>query len=315
MMKILKFLFTICFIAMITTANAQYLTWHSMGCFSRGPNQSAPQRADYTSGVISNDDIPYVAYCNYISSTWRTYIKKYNGPEWEMVGDAFENFNCPSLVMDTLGTPYVFMNDYLNNGKSYVKYYNGSSWMNVGAAILYNATENSTLAIDASGYLYIAIDDRANDSTAVVQKFSASVYGPTLIGGTWQTVGSAGFTESIGNKMTLKVDDSGTPYISYLAIVNGARIAKVMKYSGSSWVALPQAGTPYRKVSLALDTTGIPYIGFSDSTQQGKPTVKKYNGAAWELIGSAGIGQDSIDRVNIGFDHLNVLYVQVCTRL
>ncbi len=221
---------TIIFLALMAffaTTHAQYLTWHQMGCFSLDPVNESLQRADYTSGAISNADIPYVAYCNYMNTTWKTYVKKYNEPEWKLVGSAFENFNNPSLVMDTTGTPYVFMNDYLNNGKSYVKYYNGSSWINVGAAILYDATENSTLAIDASGYLYIAIDDRDNDSTAVVQKFSLSVYG-SLGGGTWQTLGAAGFTESIDNKMTLKADDSGMLYLSYLTIENGARIAKVM---------------------------------------------------------------------------------------
>lgn len=295
--------------AIFATIHAQYLTWHSMGNFSLDPVNESPQRADYASGAISNADIPYVAYCNYINTTWKTYVKKYNEPEWELVGSAFENFNYPSLVMDTTGTPYVFMNDNLNNGKSYVKYYNGSSWINVGAAILYNATENSTLAIDASGYLYIAIDDRDNDSTAVVQKFSLSVYG-SLGGGSWQTLGTAGFTESIDNKLILKADDSGVIYLSYRTTVNSSRMAKVMKYNGSSWVSLPQAGTPYGKVSLALDTAGIPYIGFSDSTQQGKPTVKKYNGTSWEVVGSAGIGQDSVDMVNIGFDNFNKLYIQ-----
>ena len=309
MMKKLKFLFTICFIAMITTANAQYLTWHYMGHFSLDPVNLSLQRADYVSAALSDSDIPYVAYCNYIGTTHYTYIKKYNEPEWELVGSVLENFYYPSLVMDTLGTPYVLMNDNLNNGKSYVKYYNGSSWSNVGAAILYNADEKSTIAIDASGYLYIAIIDPGNDSKAIVQKFSSSVYG-SLTGGTWQTVGTAGFTQSIDNKMTLKVDDSGVSYLSYLTLENGARIAKVMKYNGSSWIALPQTGTPYRKVSLALDTAGIPYIGFSDSTQQGKPTVKKYNGSTWETVGPAGIGPDSVDMVNIGFDNFNKLYIQ-----
>ena len=61
--------------------------------------------------------------------------------------------------------------------------------------------------------------DLANDYKATVMKYS---------GGSWQTVGTAGFSESMAGGVHLAIDSAGTPYVAFIDQANGGKIT-VMK--------------------------------------------------------------------------------------
>jgi len=311
MMKNLKLLLTICLSAAFATTHAQYLTWHSLGIYSKV--NSLNVQAQSVSGEIASTGEPYVAFTTYSNSSnnFTTHLKKFNGWEWELVGTAIEDLTEPSLVLDSLDTPYIFCDDEQTANKSYVKYYNESNWMNVGS-LSFGIGTNSDMTIDTDGYLYIAYLDAAVSGKAVVKKFTSSVYSGNLFSGTWQTLGIEGFTEGDTENLTIKIDDSGVPYIGYYSYENGSNLARVMKYSGGSWTSLGLADTTINygpAVSLALDNAGVPYVAYADSVNEGKITVKKHNGTSWDLVGAAGFTPDTASNISLGFDDFNRLYV------
>ena len=297
------------FFASITALNAQYLTWHSLGYYSRENNQNV--QAGSVSGEIASTGTPYVAFTTYYGGQFKTYVKKFNGWEWETVGDSIVDITDPSLVLDTLNTPYIFCDDEQTANKSYVKYYNGSNWMNVGS-LSFGIGSNSDITIDPDGYLYITYLDATISGKAIVKKFTQSVYSGNLFSGTWQTVGTEGFTEGNTEDMTIKTDDAGVPYIGYYSYENGSNLARVMKYSGGSWVSLGLADNTINwgpTVSFALDNAGVPYVAYADSINEGKISVKKHNGTSWDLVGAAGFTPDTASHISLGFDDFNRLYV------
>ena len=87
------------------------------------------------------------------------------------------------------------------------------------------------------GTPYVAYEDYGNASKATVMKYT---------GGSWQTVGTAGFSSGQAAYASLAIDTTGTPYVAYQDGSNYAK-ATVMKYTmgrGRWWAprASAQAG-------------------------------------------------------------------------
>ncbi len=80
------------------------------------------------------------------------------------------------------------------------------------------------------------------------------------------------------------------PYVAYQDVANGSK-ATVMKFDGSAWVNVGQAGFsdgPVGFTSLAFDGT-TPYITFNDYAYNGKACVMTFNGTTWAHVGSTGV--------------------------
>ncbi|RYD57340.1 MAG: T9SS type A sorting domain-containing protein [Sphingobacteriales bacterium] len=61
---------------------------------------------------------------------------------------------------------------------------------------------------------------------------------------------------------------------------------------------------------IAIDTSGVPYIVFSDVNNSYKATVMKYNGSGWVTVGSAGFSAGQVSTPQIAFDrNYNIPYV------
>ena len=87
----------------------------------------------------------------------------------------------------------------------------------------YRTASYISTAVDASGVTYIAYRDQSVSDKATVKKFVA---------GSWEFVGTQGFSEGIANYTSL-VLDSGTPYVVYQDEANSKKIT-VKKFDGSS---------------------------------------------------------------------------------
>jgi len=315
-MKNLNLFLTLCLIAIISTANAQYEVWHDMGISSM-LNGNA-QTGNGLSGDVTSSGTPFTTFSTLSGTQFTTHVTKHNGFEWEAVGTSFIDVNNPTLVLDTNGIPYVFCDDKQTSNKSYVKRYDGSSWANVGT-LNFGISQHSDITIDPDGYLYIAYTEGVNEK-ANVKKSSKSMYeGGVVTACVWNPVGVANFTETYAEDLTIKIDDAGIPYIGYRAFDNGSNIAKVMKYNGSSWASVGVPDTTIntsQRVSLALDNAGTPYLAFADSSYNGKITVKKYSGTSWDLVGPAGFTTiDTAMYITLGFDDFDKLYVVYSNRI
>jgi hypothetical protein len=95
------------------------------------------------------------------------------------------------------------------------------------------------------------------------------------VGGSWQTVGTAGF--GLAWYTSLAMDSSDTPYVAYMDFGNSQK-ATVMKYVGGWWQTVDIAGFSTGSVaytSLAIDATGTPYVAYEDAGNGSKATVMK----------------------------------------
>ena len=64
-----------------------------------------------------------------------------------------------------------------------------------------------------------------------------------------------------------------------------------MKYNGSSWIMVGSPGFSAGEVfftTIAINTSGTPYVAYQDVGNSNKATVMKFNGSSWVNVGSPG---------------------------
>jgi Secretion system C-terminal sorting domain len=106
----------------------------------------------------------------------------------------------------------------------------------------------------------------------------------------WNYVGSQGFSGGLAEYVSIAVDSSGTPYVTYSSHVNGFA-ATVRKFTGTTWktVGVPGISGPdqatYTRIAIAPDGT-TPYLVYSDAEHGYKATVRKFT-TQWDTVGNA----------------------------
>jgi len=284
-------------------------SWKALGFagFSSGS-------ADFTSLAFNSAGTPYVAYMDYGNGEKAT-VMYYDSSSssWKTLGSAGFSaeggVNYTSLAFDSSGTPYVAYMDYGNGEKATVMYYDSSasSWEALGSAgFSSGSAKYASFAIDSSGTPYVAYQDGANGNKATVMYYDGS---------SWNVLGSAGFSSGTANYTSLAIDSSGTPYVAYKDGINSYK-ATVMYYdsSSSSWKTLGSAGFSSETIdytSLAIDSSGTPYVAYSDDGSSGKATVMYYDSSSssWKTLGSAGFSSGYVDCPSLAIDSSGRPYV------
>lgn len=161
-----------------------------------------------------------------------------------------------------------------------VNFVYSQNWQNVGqpgfssGAVKYNTVIKS----DATGTLFVAYQDAANNNAATVAKYNGS---------SWTTVGSAGFSNPDIGFLDLALSSTGIPFVFYSDASSGQGTVK--KFNGSAWVNVGNAQfTPSTAVSpcIAISSSGIPYVAFADYSNGLKSRVMKFDGTNWVDVGS-----------------------------
>jgi len=281
--------------------NAQ--SWFPVGYpgFSSGASKAS-------SIVIDKNGIPYVLYLEDADSDYAT-VMKFSDNTWQPLGSEglvlFEF--TPSIAIDHNGIPYVAYS--YGSGVGTVENYISGNWQLVmGTSPLSWSAFGTSIAIDTGNTPYVAYQDANYNYRATVKKFNDTG---------WVILGNEGFS-AVGTKnITIAIDKNGTPYIAYQndTFPNysfGSGPVTVMKYNGSSWVTVGLAGFSAGKAdfpSLAIDSSGTPYVVYSDSVFGYKATVMKFIDTAWVSVGTPGFSAGRAQYTTIAINPAGMPYV------
>jgi hypothetical protein len=264
-----------------SSAGKLYLSRYSGGSWT------AVGEALTSSGVIccriafDAGGTPYVAYAT--SNPIAAVVKRLDsgGSTWSEVGTA----SLPSLTGFVVALafapggsdPYVF----LGGATGKVLEFSGGSWQALGGASILPAggfAGEVDLAVASGGTVYAAYTTPYSSGPASVKKFS---------GGAWSLVGSADFTPDDAVSISLALDPSGAPCLSFSDYKDNERYASMMRFDGSSWGFVGAEGFSPAQVygtSLAFDPTdGAPIVGIIDGYAEA--TVMRYAGGSWSILG------------------------------
>jgi hypothetical protein len=205
---------------------------------------------------------------------------KPHGKTWSVVGSpnfTGGNSTTPSLSVAPNGTPFVGFLDGLGNQSS-MMYLNGNNWSYLGSqGFTGRSIWDPAIAIDSSSQYYMAFRDNSTYSNKIsVYRFTSG----------WAPLGSPGFSPDAGQLTCLAIDPTdGNPAIAYQ---NSSNSATAMKFDGTNWNLIGGAGFTSGAVSylsLAIDPSGIPYLGFRDDYNSYYATVMRYYLGSWMAVG------------------------------
>jgi len=124
-------------------------------------------------------------------------------------------------------------------------------------------------------------------------------------------VGSPNFSAGQIENISIAIDSSGTPYVAYMDVANGAK-ATVMKFNGTDWVGVGSPGFSAswaEETAIALDTGGTPYVVYDDALHYHSASVMKFSGGSWVLVGSATLSDTTASAPAIAIDKSGTPYV------
>ncbi|MCL4835894.1 MAG: tandem-95 repeat protein, partial [Caldilineaceae bacterium] len=189
----------------------------------------------------------------------------------------------------------------------------GTATLSGSAQVIYTPSLNYV----GSDYFAYVVSDGALTDTATISLTVAPVNdSPRGIQHAWAAYGPAGFSPGTATYTVLAIDSRNIPYLAFSDGANSSRVSVLRYGSGSNtWANVGSAGfssTSASYISLALDSSGAPWVAFVDSAVSSKVTVMKYTGGAgsgWTTVGSAGITPGQASHLSLGLDSNNVAYV------
>jgi|GEM_PF-3046642 len=288
--------------------------WNYLG----GAGFSANQ-ADYTNLACGSNNIPYVVYVDRITRAAK--VKKYDLDldTWQDVGNAASEGSCSksNIIMDNANNPVIAYVDSANGGRITVRRFNGSSWVTLGtagfAAWLGSTSVYESIPIDkdAANNIYVASRDTFETSTNFGEFISVYKFNGTA----WSLLGSPNFGQTNYGGVSIAVDKlTNTPYVHYSNLNdNGSSsdMSSVVKFDGSNWVIVGQEfiSTGFNGIfypDIAIDKTGVPYIGMQDDNGFERISVFKFVAGSWVNVGSPRFTNSHSFATSLAFDTANI---------
>ncbi|MDO6761173.1 T9SS type A sorting domain-containing protein [Tamlana sp. 2_MG-2023] len=275
-----------------------------------------PVYANYNTNLnieFSTNDVPYIAYVEYSynggSERSNTIVvKKYNGTDWETVGDKIINSNVREtpilkLILDHNNVPYVlFENDEGGSSARYskIKTFNGAFWVDIPGEFY-----EADIAVDSQNVLHVAyadIDFGDPETKGIVRKFNGS---------TWETVGNLDFTEKEPRHFNLEFSSTDVPYVAYKEsgyVYNWDEISVQYLNSNGIWTYLGDPASLNStssggEVPFVIDENDIPSILAENKDDYDERGIYKFNGFIWNL---SQVILDSYKDLKLVYDSNNV---------
>ncbi|MBK8478623.1 MAG: hypothetical protein IPL39_20785 [Opitutaceae bacterium] len=235
---------------------------------------------------------------------WASY-----GSRW--VNDGNTMYNCLALAPD--GTPYIAYQDCDYSNRLTVRRLSGGTWVNVGSRGLSGGMVWQVhLAFAPDGSPWVAYADDNNSRRLVVRRFN---------GTSWAQMGAAGLSVEFAYSPYLAFAPDGAAHVVFsdpLQDSSGLK-AKVLRFNGSSWVAVGPAagisadGAYYTTIAFAPD--GTLYAAYKEvstavlSPLNDRATVMKFSAGAWTAVGPLGFTAGEVEDLKLAIGLDGVLYV------
>ena len=148
---------------------------------------------------------PYVSYSNGYEGP--VTVNKFDGTNWELVGNITTSSDFVSLAIGSGGEPYVAFCNVLTHKANVLKYVD-TSWIVQGSADFTPGwTATTSMALDNSGNIYVAYKDEVTDGKASVMKLDASTKTGDVLNVTTGSV--AVFPDPNSGLFTLRISTAG----------------------------------------------------------------------------------------------------------
>lgn len=251
--------------------------------------------SDYVSIAVANST-PYIAFADGSNGN-KLAVMKYTSGSWTYAGTSLS----PGAI-----TGASIINDPANN-VLYVAYFgSGTGSLSIQKCNLstqvWSSVSMSTHPALASGVvglslyngdLYTSAADWNTDTIVVAKRNSTT--------GNWTNIR----THVIGAAPSkIGFDNSGNLHLAYVTYSTGVAKGAVLRCIGTNWQPLGSplsltadtVTSPTNGMALAMDNN-TPYVVYGNSHNYGKLSVSKYNGTAWQVVGTNdfSVGGSSFD--------------------
>jgi hypothetical protein len=257
--------------------------------------------------ALDRNDQPRVSYNLFYAHALGYAYKDDTGwhPTWVDVSEGLNLCVWNSLALDSRGYPhisyYIGYPPYRNGRLRYASY-NGAAWQfETVDSNTVSVGEFPSIAVDNAGHPSIVYRGTVaqtpeyaphDDVTWLIEtaehptfpgSFSYVLKYAHYNGATWQ-IDIVDDSGQVGSSTSLALDTGGRPHICYnLDTAGGTLVYAYKDISGWYSEAVAVVGAPhypYDNVSLALDSTDLPHIGYYDDDDGGLKYAH-YNGSAW----------------------------------
>lgn len=288
-----------------------YADWQPVGgSFTEGYTEGLGSEDDFYIETLDvaydSQNLPYVGMTYQVNEDgWHSTVLHYDGSAWVDLGSVEETTAAAQYINLEMGAgdlpvaAYYFYDG--SSGYIKVKQWDGAAWQPLGytTGVGSHSPGEFDLAVLGSD-VYLAYGDY--NSPATYGSLSVIGYSGDL--GDWSTVGTKGLSAGPAWDIAMAQDSSGQPYVSFMEIDEDAgvyrHVVKGFDSGGWTWSTLRSVAYAYTESyephqfhsAIALDSSDMPYVAYSDPDSSSELTVEKWTGDSWEAVGSAGFTDD-----------------------
>ncbi|PZR23434.1 MAG: hypothetical protein DI539_03160 [Flavobacterium psychrophilum] len=233
-------------------------------------------------------------------------VRKFTANAWTMLPKVTNNtINYQSSAVTPGGTLVAANNE--SNGT--VKRFVNGAWEQIGTTGFAGALPTYLDMVTGSdNMVYVCYVSGGTVNVMKNDVNAPSTQSWTLVGGV--TVAPATGSEQF--RSAIAIDGGDNIYVAYTSLSAAGNKINVRKFNGTTWTQIGAENfSEYRVhyVNIAVSPAGVPYVIFSnfENSPNNKNSVMKFNGSAWEAVGTT-VSEGEAKYNNIIFDSNNNLY-------